>query len=96
MPLNKIVLKGYIVVPDSELAAVKEELPVHIDLTRKEDGCLVFEVTQDKIESNKFHVYEAFVSKAAFTNHQLRVRSSKWDSITKNVERNYEITGLNE
>ena len=83
MPTNKVVLKGYIIVPDSDLAVVKTELPVHIELTRKEDGCLVFEVTQDEIENNKFHVYEEFISEAAFTNHQQRVRSSKWGSITK-------------
>ena len=94
MTLNKIVLKGYIIVPDSDLAAVKEELPVHINLTRNEEGCLVFEVKQDEIENNKFHVYEEFVSEAAFANHQQRVRSSKWGAITKNIERNYEITGL--
>ena len=94
--MNKIVLKGHIVVPDSDLAAVEKELPVHIELTRKEDGCLVFEVTQDDKENNKFHVYEEFVSEAAFSNHQQRVRNSKWGSITKNVERFYEITGLDE
>ncbi len=96
MTMNKIVLKGYIIVPDSDLTAVKSELPVHIDLTRNEAGCLVFEVTQDEIENNKFHVYEEFVSEAAFMNHQLRVRSSKWGAVTKNIERNYEITGLND
>jgi quinol monooxygenase YgiN len=94
--MNKVVLKGYITVPDSDLATVKAELPVHIDLTRNEAGCLVFEVTQDAIENNKFHVYEEFVSEGAFKNHQQRVRSSKWGSVTKNIERNYEITGLNE
>jgi quinol monooxygenase YgiN len=94
--VNKIVLKGYIIVPDSDLAVVKAELPVHIELTRKEEGCLVFEVIQDEVENNKFHVYEEFVNEAAFTNHQQRVRSSKWGAITKNIERYYEITGLNE
>lgn len=33
MALNKIVLQGHIVVPDSDLALVKAELPEHIDLT---------------------------------------------------------------
>ena len=94
--MNKIILTGHIVVPDSDLAVVKEELRVHIDLTRNEEGCLVFEVTQDETENNKFHVYEEFISEAAFDSHQQRVRSSKWGSITKNVGRFYEITGLNE
>ncbi|MEM7348248.1 MAG: antibiotic biosynthesis monooxygenase [Chloroflexota bacterium] len=92
--MNKIILKGHIVVPDSDLAAVKEELIVHIDLTRKEEGCLVFNVTQDETDNNKFYVYEEFINEVAFSNHQKRVRSSKWGLVTKNVERFYEITGL--
>ena len=93
--MNKIVLKGYIVVPD-DLVAVDQELPRHIELTKKEAGCLIFEVKQDDIEKNKFHVYEEFVNEEAFSNHQHRVRNSDWGSITKNIERFYEVTGLNE
>ena len=94
--MNKVTLKGYIVVPGSDLSVVTEELQVHIDLTRREAGCLVFEVTQDGSEKHKFHVYEEFTSESAFKNHQQRVRSSKWGSVTKNVERFYEVTGLSE
>lgn len=94
--MSKIFLKGHIFVPDSDLVAVKKELQTHIFLTRKEEGCLVFEVTQDEVEINKFHVYEEFVNESAFSNHQQRVRDSKWGSVTKSVERFYEITGLSE
>ncbi len=92
--MNKVILKGHIVVPEADLIAVKEELLVHTDLTRKEEGCLVFEVTQDETDHNKFHVYEEFISESAFTNHQQRARSSKWGLVTQNVERFYDITGL--
>ncbi len=94
--MSKVVLKGYIIVPDSDLTAVKEELPIHIDLTRKEAGCLIFEVTQDEASKNRFDVYEEFIDKESFAHHQERVRNSKWGSVTKNVERFYEITGLDE
>jgi autoinducer 2-degrading protein len=92
--MSKVTPKGYIMVPDADLAAVMDELPVHVNMTRKEEGCLVFEVTGDETENHKFHVYEEFVDEAAFARHQQRVRSSKWGSVTKNVERFYEITGL--
>ena len=94
--MNKVILQGYIVVPDSDLAAVTKELPVHIDLTRKENGCMVFEVTRDETDKNRFHVYEEFENEIAFSNHQQRVRDSQWGSVTGNVERFYEITGLDE
>ena len=94
--MNKVILKGYIIVPDSDLTAVKEELLVHIDLTRKEEGCLIFEVTQHETNKNRFDVYEEFIDKETFSHHQERVRHSKWGSVTQNVERFYEITGLDE
>ena len=94
--MQRVILKGYIIVPDADLVDVKEELPVHIDSTRNEKGCLVFEVAQDEKVRNMFHVYEEFSNRVAFTAHQDRVRRSKWGLITRNVERFYEVTGLNE
>jgi hypothetical protein len=36
--MQKVILKGYILVPESDLVGVMEELPVHIDLTGNETG----------------------------------------------------------
>jgi len=47
--MSKVILEGHIIVPDADLNAVKEELDNHIKLTREEDGCLIFNVTQDKM-----------------------------------------------
>ncbi|RBW45720.1 antibiotic biosynthesis monooxygenase [Psychromonas sp. B3M02] len=89
--MAKVILQGFIVIPDSELEIVKSELNTHKNLTLKESGCLIFIVTPDKINPNKFSVYEEFVSQEAFDYHQARVSSSNWGDITKNVERHYEI-----
>ena len=86
------ILKGFIIVPDEDLAVVKAELPVHARLTRQEPGCMKFEVTQDPDEPNRFNVYEEFVDEPAFKAHQQRVQSSRWGTVTANVQRNYEIT----
>lgn len=90
--LAKISLKGYIIVPDSALEAVNAELPFHIESTRKESGCLVFNVTQDNQHRNRFNVYEEFVDRAAFDHHQSRAGESKWAKVTSEVERHYEIS----
>ena len=90
--MSKIILKGYIVVPDSDISAVKVELINHIQLTRQESGCLIFNVSQDEEHKNKFSVYEEFKDQESFDNHQNRARESKWAIVTKNVERHYEIT----
>jgi (4S)-4-hydroxy-5-phosphonooxypentane-2,3-dione isomerase len=89
--MPKVILKGYILVPEADLLAVRNELPNHINLTRNEAGCLVFEVAQDKETVNRFNVYEEFTDKHAFNLHQQRVRDSAWGKITISVERHYEI-----
>ncbi|NAW99258.1 MULTISPECIES: putative quinol monooxygenase [unclassified Vibrio] len=90
--MSKVILKGFIVVPKAELTAVINELDNHIRLTRLEDGCLIFEVTQNEENPYRFDVYEEFRDQAAFDKHQLRVKSSTWGKVSANVERNYEVT----
>jgi len=90
----KVVLQGHIIVPDTDLDAVRRELDAHIRLTRLEDGCLCFEVTPDSIDPNRFHVYEEFKDRASFERHQQRVGSSSWGKATGNVVRRYRINGL--
>jgi len=89
--MSKVILEGHIIVPDADLNAVKEELDNHIKLTREEDGCLIFNVTQDSANKNRFNVYEEFTSRDSFANHQDRAGKSKWACITKNVKRHYKI-----
>jgi len=71
--LSKVTLKGFITVPDSDISGVLNELPNHIALTRKEAGCLVFNVTQDENDRFRFNVYEEFEDKQSFERHQNRV-----------------------
>lgn len=88
----KLVLEGHIVVLPEDLAAVVAELPTHIKLTRLEEGCLRFDVTQDPENQSVFWVYEEFVDRTAFEAHQQRVSTSVWGRIAANAERHYEIT----
>lgn len=89
--MSKVILCGYIVVPDSELESVKLELARHIKLTKKEPGCIVFNVTQCVEVPHRFEVYEEFVDETAFELHQKRVQASRWGEVTKNVLRHYNI-----
>ena len=90
--LSKVVLQGFIIVPASDLEKVKSALITHKRLTLKEAGCLIFTVTQDEVNPNKFSVYEEFVNKTAFNHHQARVKSSYWSEVTQSVERHYQIS----
>ncbi|MBV1916424.1 MAG: antibiotic biosynthesis monooxygenase [Pseudomonadales bacterium] len=90
--MSKITLQGHIIVPCADLESVESAVSNHIELTRAEDGCLVFEVVQDSENKNRFNVYEEFVDQNSFSSHQQRVGQSAWGKITVNVERHYQIT----
>lgn len=87
----KIILTGYVIVPERDRVSVLAELPRHIELTRQESGCLMFNVEQDRSVPGKLTVYEEFESMEAFQYHQDRVRQSEWGKITINVERFYNV-----
>ena len=91
--MSKVVLSGYILVPDKDLPVVLQQLPAHIRATRDEPGCLTFDVDQDADNANKFVVYEEFVDAEAFESHQRRAKASSWGRVTGNVERRYQVTG---
>ncbi|MFP6847979.1 MAG: antibiotic biosynthesis monooxygenase [Pseudomonas sp.] len=92
--MSKVILEGFIVVPEADLKQIKEELPTHIELTRNEPGCMVFHVEQSATDVQRFAVYEEFDSEAAFEQHQARVAGSRWGSVTKDVQRHYTITKI--
>jgi len=90
--LSKVILKGHIIVPSEDLETVKAALHQHIELTRAEAGCLLFNIELDNDNPNKFNVYEEFVNQAAFDMHQARVKQSNWGNVTKQVQRHYLIS----
>lgn len=92
--VSKVILQGYMQVADADMGAVQAELLLHIELTLKEPGCLVFHVERDPVDRNRFNVYEEFTDPEAFGNHQERVKNSDWGRVTGNVQRHYSIQGL--
>ena len=91
--MSKVILQGFIIVADDELVSIKNALVIHEELTLAEKGCLIFSVTPDETDVNKFNVYEEFVNQAAFDKHQSRVKCSNWGKVSKNVVRHYQISG---
>tara|TARA_S200000501_G_C20269442_1_gene502155 strand:- start:153 stop:437 length:285 start_codon:yes stop_codon:yes gene_type:complete len=89
-----LTVKGYIKVPLEELETIKLYLDEHVQNTRSEVGCIEFKVEQSTEDKCIFNVFEVFVSRDAFDAHQDRVNASRWGSITKNVERFYQIEEL--
>ncbi|XPV67379.1 MAG: putative quinol monooxygenase [Halarcobacter sp.] len=91
--MSKVTLKGFILVPKSQLELIKSELVNHKRITCEESGCITFRVTQNPENPLRFDVYEEFSNKVAFEYHQKRVKESHWGKLTANVERHYEILG---
>jgi len=75
----KVIVEGFIIIPNSDLPIVKNELLNHKKLTLREIGCLTFSVTPDENNPCKYNVYEEFVNRDAFDSHQARVKLSKWE-----------------
>lgn len=90
--MPKIILQGYIEIPAIDIELVRNELSMHVELSRQEAGCLIFDLEEDSKNAYRFNVYEEFASQDAFDAHQERVRGSRWGSITKNAVRNYRIS----
>lgn len=89
--MAKVVLSGFIIVADEDLAAVEGALQEHIRLTRGEAGCLAFKVEQHTNNPNRFNVYEEFSDRASFDHHQVRTKTSAWAIVAKDAARHYQI-----
>jgi len=91
MALSKVILQGYVIVADADLADVKRGLVSHVKLTRQEEGCLVFDVYQDTENMNRFNVYEEFTSQKAFELHQQRLSNTEWGKVSTKLEKHYKM-----
>ena len=89
-----VTLEGFLKCQTIEQSRiVSKALPEHIRLTLAEPGCLRFEVTETE-DPLVWRVSEAFTDAAAFEAHQTRAASSDWARLTKDIARDYQITGL--
>lgn len=86
-----MVLKGFVIVPSEDLDVVRKELPIHIENTRQEKGCLIFSVIQDQEDKNRFNVHEEFHDEESFLYHQDRVKNSHWGKVSANIKRHYRV-----
>ncbi|MDN3311747.1 antibiotic biosynthesis monooxygenase [Microbacterium oryzae] len=75
-----------------ESTLVAKNLPEHVSLTRREPGCLAFDVTRSS-DPLVWNVDEQFADDRAFRTHQERVASSEWGRVTADAERRYSIDG---
>ncbi len=86
-----VKLRGYLAVPDTDVALVQKYAPEHIRLSRAEPGCLKFDFWQDPTDPNKFLLDEAFVDREAFDLHTTRARASEWGQVSAHLERHFTI-----
>ncbi|WP_163930484.1 putative quinol monooxygenase [Paraferrimonas sp. SM1919] len=89
--MTQVKLSGHIIVPQQQLALIKEALVEHTQLTLAEVGCIKFEVKQCELDNCKFYVDELFTDESAFNYHQQRVQNSAWGAVTKDVQRFYKV-----
>jgi quinol monooxygenase YgiN len=88
----KIHLNGYLDVPSERMGAVLDALPLRVELTMGEVGCIKFEVTQSDEVENRLIVSETFIDKPSFDHHNSRAKASAWAEVTAGIPREYQIT----
>jgi quinol monooxygenase YgiN len=66
---EKIVLTAMVKVKPGQEEAVKEVLLALVDPTRKESGCLCYNLHQSKSDKTQFMFYEQWASKEALDAH---------------------------
>lgn len=87
-----IKLTGRLVCKNADEAAlVRQYLPEHKALTKKENGCVSFEVTETA-DPLIWNVEELFSNQTTFDAHQTRTRASVWGSETRAIAREYDIS----
>ena len=86
-----IELTGYIDVPEGRREAIAAALPLHIELSRAETGCVRFDVNPDPKVAGRYNVSELFTDRQSFDAHQARVKASAWGEISADIPREYAI-----
>ncbi len=90
--MAQVSLNGHIDVPAGRMDAVAQALPLHIELSRAEPGCIFFNVGPCPDVPGRFLVSESFEDRASFDAHQTRTKSSEWARVAEGIPREYEIT----
>jgi quinol monooxygenase YgiN len=91
--MSTVRLTGLLICETPEQARiVVDQLPLHVELTRSEPGCVTFEVTQTE-NPLVWQVDELFQDAVSFAAHQQRVAASEWGRATAGIERRYEVDG---
>ena len=86
---HRVTLSGELrCADDAEAALVRAHLPMHLELTRAEPGCLSFEVDATD-DPHVWRVAETFANEAAFEAHQRRTAASAWGTHTSGIARRY-------
>ena len=88
--MPRILLTGRMTCPPTHRRRVRRALALHLRCTRRERGCLIFDVRETA--PGVFWVREVFATHAAFDAHQARARGSLWGRITAGLPRDYRTT----
>ncbi|MFD1159022.1 putative quinol monooxygenase [Roseovarius aestuarii] len=92
--VGEVRLSGRLIcASEKDAKIVRDYLPEHVRLTRKEPGCISFEVSKTD-DPMIWRVEECFRDRKAFELHQQRTRYSAWWFATASIPREYKVTGL--
>ena len=87
-----VKLTGSIIIPMDQQADLLPLLKNHIAASLAEPGNMRFEINQDPLDKETFHLDEEFVDQAAFEYHQKRGGASPWGQRSVDLVRDFHKT----
>lgn len=88
---GKVIARGTIHCPSSELDQMRPLIAEHVRLSRAEPGCIHFDISPSGHDPEIFIVAEEFVDRDAFAAHTARTRTSEWWDKSQHLVRNISI-----
>lgn len=93
--MSKVIVEGHIRVPLEKLNELRPAIAKHVELSRAEEGNIVFQLEENTEDPGRFDLYEEFVDTAAFEAHKQRTAQSDWAEQGKVVKKNFEVKEVN-
>ena len=90
MPKQLVIVAEIVVKPD-QVDLVKNALLKLIEPTRKEKGCLQYDLHQDNENSNAFLFYERWGSRELWQDHMSNAHLAEYMAVTKDAVADFKL-----
>ncbi len=92
--MTKLTIVANIVAKSDQIELVKSELIKLIDVTRKEEGCINYDLHQDNENPAHFLFYENWISRELWQNHMGNTHLAQYMEATDGAVESFTLNEL--